>query len=168
MLLRHVFWELEDIAHIYDEEPWLQSPQGLQKSIPCPGQTQGFVAKAFLGACELSMETDPQWQKLEEASKSWQRCWQGEAASMKLDQESQESPIIQPRATATRQSIFLACLATWSRNIKHYITRLLYLEKYFRSTVYWTRASWARLGGRLVVDSYRDSKLLGIGRERHT
>lgn len=67
----------------------------------------------------------------------------------------------------TRQSIFLTYLATWSRNIKHCLTRLLYLERYFRSTVYWTRVSWARLGGRLLVDSYRDSKLLGTGRKDH-
>lgn len=67
-----------------------------------------------------------------------------------------------------RQSIFLTYLATWLRDIKHCITKLLYLERCFRSTVYWTRASWARLGGRLLVDSHRGSKLLSLGRKDHT
>lgn len=26
---------------------------------PCPRQTEGFIAEAFLGACKLSMQTDP-------------------------------------------------------------------------------------------------------------
>lgn len=70
LLLRHVCWELEKSpAHIQDEEPWLQSPQGQQKSTqqwlsqvektPCLGQSQGLVAKAFLGACERTVQANP-------------------------------------------------------------------------------------------------------------
>lgn len=93
--------------------------------------------------------------------KLWEWSWTKRARNHPLS-----SPELQ-QYEKTRQSIFLTYLATWSRNIKHCITRLLYLERYFRSTVYWTRVSWARLGGRLLVDSYRDSKLLSIGRTTH-
>lgn len=110
------------------------------------------------------------------SDKSWRRHWRlTEAGKEKLREwiwtkraknHPSSSPELQQHGK-TRQSIFLTYLATWSRNIKHCMTRLLYLERYFRSTVSWAWASWARLGGRLLVDSYRDSKLLSTGRKDH-
>lgn len=112
------------------------------------------------------------------SGKSWRRHQRADrqAGKEKLRERSwtkrarnhpSSSPELQQHEK-TKQSIFLTYLATWSRNAKHCITRLLYLERYFGSTVYWTRAYWARLGGKLLVDSYRDSKLPGIGRKDHT